>query len=277
MTGLIFPDYNLALSRERVSLPKAENRYRKMLLDTKLDYNVFYANKLMEIDRMMEPKILACTKKDLDDLVIHLNNWKRKMKYSSPIKIQRRKKDKCKTHNKIRLNLTKHYVNGEDITLDSILDMIGIRIILCLGGSTESLENIEYCYEVLNEIIDFFMLKKGYNPHIAEPKLSLGFNPQKYPDVIVPEPNHLIKPGYSVFVKDYYAEPKKNAYQSLHIVFTNRLNLPIEVQIRTFATHLRVEYRDALHLEHDIEKYSECDTILLDREKVNIFGYSSFL
>lgn len=267
---LIFPDFNLAVcSKNLRTLSEAEYIYRQMLLDTKVDYNVLYSNKLMEIQNMLKHRNLSPVKKDLEELIRHLTAWKKKMGYDFPIFFQRRKKSDIKCHNKIRLFLTNQY-NGEDVTLDSILDTLGIRIIPSLGN-IDTLETIEICYKILEETINFFVFKKGYNPHKKAKMFDLGFNPKEHPNIIVPH-QKLIKSSYEIYVKDYYSEPKKtDAYQSLHIIFDGPIS-PIEVQIRTFATHCRIE---SSHENYDQQRYSgEFDKIILQREKVNIFGYS---
>lgn len=268
---LIFPDFNLAICSENLrTISESEDIYRQMLLDTKADYNVLYSNKLLEMQNMLKRRNLSQVKKDLEELIRHLTSWKKKMGYNFPIFFEKRKKSDVKCHNKIRLFLTKQYIYDEDVTLDSILDTLGIRIIPSFGN-TDTQKSIQMCYEILEETINFFTFKKGYNPHKKGSMLDLGFNPIEHPKVIVPNNSkELIKPTYSMYVKDYYSEPKKDGYQSLHIVFDGIC--PIEVQIRTFATHLRVE---DLHRNYNIQRYDgiEFDQICLDRKNVNIQGY----
>ena len=270
---LIFPDFNLAVCSDKtITSYEAENIYRKMLLDTECDYNVLYSNKLLEIQNMLKPHNLSLVKKDLEGLIRHLTLWKKQMGYNFLIYFERRKKSDTKCHTKIRLILTKQYLYGEDVTLDSIQDTLGIRIILCFGN-TETLESIKMCYKILNEVINFFTFKKGYNPRKKGSMFDLNFDAKKHPEVIVPKPNdiaELLKPTYTSYVKDYYANPKSDGYQSLHIVFDGYS--PIEVQIRTFATNLRV---NSLHDKYNSRRYDgvEFDQVILDREHVNIHGY----
>lgn len=271
---LIFPDFNLAVCSENIrTIYEAENIYRQMLLETKSDYNVLYSNKLLEIRNMLKPHNLSLVKKDLEGLIRHLTVWKKQKGYTFPIYFERRKKSDTKCHTKIRLLLTKQYVYEEDVTLDSIQDTLGIRIMPCFGNF-DTLESIKVCYEILDEVINFFTFKKGYNPRKKGTMFDLNFDIQKHPEVVVPQPQDiegLLKPTYSSYVKDYYSNPKSDGYQSLHIVFDGYS--PIEVQIRTFATNLRV---DSLHDRYNIRKYDgvEFDQVNLDREHVNIHGYS---
>ena len=270
---LIFPDFNLAVCGKDIkTIYEAENVYRQMLLETESDYNVLYSNKLLEIRNMLKPHNLSLVKKDLEGLIRHLTVWKKQMGYNFPIYFERRKKSDTKCHTKIRLLLTKQYIYGEDVTLDSIQDTLGIRIMPCFGN-IDTLESIKMCYKILDETINFFTFKKGYNPRKKGNMFDLNFESQKHPEVVVPQSQDiadLFKPTYSSYVKDYYITPKSDGYQSLHIVFDGYS--PIEVQIRTFATDLRV---DSLHDKYNSRRYDgvEFDQVILDREHVNIHGY----
>lgn len=267
---LWFPDINSVLCpKKTIQLKDATIAYRKLLLESNLPYLTLYANKLLEHQEMMLPKNLISFKKDISQLQKHLASWAKKKGYPFPIIVLKRKKSDRKFNDKIRLFLTDMFIYNKDITLDSILDMIGIRIILCLGNS-DTLDHIKLCVEVLMEVINFFTEEKGYNPHKAEPKLFLGFDHKKHPEVVV-APNDLIPKEYRIYVKDYYADPKENTYQSYHIVFMTKCGFPLEVQIRTFATDVRVEHYLAKHENHDKDKYP--NPITLDRKNINVFGY----
>lgn len=267
---LWFPDINSVLCpKKTIQLKDATIAYRKLLLESNLPYLTLYANKLLEHQEMMLPKHLISFKKDTSQLQKHLASWARKKGYTFPIIVLKRKKSDRKFNDKIRLFLTDMFIYNKDITLDSILDMIGIRIILCLGNS-DTLDHIKLCVEVLMEVINFFTEEKGYNPHKAEPKLFLGFDHKKHSEVVV-APKDLIPKDYRIYVKDYYSDPKKNTYQSYHIVFMTKCGFPLEVQIRTFATDVRVEHYLAKHGNHDKDRYP--DPIILDRKNINVFGY----
>ena len=269
---LVFPDINTVLYSDKpILLESAMDEYRKLLLASNTPYNTLYANKLLENKDLTLSKNLISLKKDISQLQKHLATWSKKKGYTFPIIIQKRKKSEIKFNDKIRLFLTKMFVYGEDLTLDSILDTLGIRIILCLGD-VDTLEHILLCRDVLMEVINFFTIEKGYNPHRAEPKLFVGFDSKEHPEVVVPNKETLIPEEFRIYVKDYYSDPKTNTYQSFHIVFKTKCGLPLEVQIRTQATHVRVEYLKAPHDVHDAEKYP--DPIVLKRENINVFGYS---
>lgn len=269
ISKLVFPDFNEAVCSENLrTISEAESVYRQMLLDTGVEYNVLYANKISEMKRILKRPNLVIIKEDTEDLIKRLTDWKKQKGYTFPIYFERRKKSDVKCHTKIRLYLTKHYVFGEDVTLDGIKDTLGIRIIPCFGN-TDTLDSVKICYEILEEIIKFFTIEKGYNPCQKGNMFNLTFDYNSHPEVIVPSKS-LVSKTNSIYVKDYYAHPKSDGYQSLHIVFDG--NCPIEVQIRTFATHLRV---DSLHDDYNAQKYDgvEFDQIHLNREKVNIHGY----
>ena len=157
---LIFPDFNLAVCSKNIrTLSEAEDIYRQMLLDTQIDYNVLYSNKLLEIQNMLKRRNLSPVKKDLEELIRHLTAWKKKMEYDFPIYFEKRKKSDVKCHTKIRLYLTKQYVYDEDVTLDSIQDTLGIRIMPSFGN-VDTMESLKMNYEILEETINFFTFKK---------------------------------------------------------------------------------------------------------------------
>lgn len=273
-----FPDINFYLCpKSIVSLSEADCAYRKALLETHLPYNIEYANKLVEYQNIYRSQNIVPLKRDFSQFMAHMKKWKKKKGYDFSIVFQRRKKGYIKYNDKIRLFITNSILAETDdqkrrFSLGRICDEIGIRLILCLGKE-DTHESVSICYEILNEIISFFTIEKGYNPMPAEPLLDLGFEPENYPEVVVPTDNdaHVLS-GFELNVKDYYRIPKNNSYQSLHIAFNSSLyGIPFEVQIRTFATHTRVEYKKALHSEHDKKRYP--NRIELDRENVNIHGY----
>ena len=274
----IFPDINPYLCPEKIiSFQEANMNYRKALLETKLPYNIEYANKLAEYQNIFNQRNIIPIKSDFSQFMTHMKKWKKKNGYNFSIVFQRRKKGYIKFNEKVRLFITKS-LNAETedekikYSLERICDEIGIRLIPILGHE-DTQDTVSMCYKVLAEINYFFTVQKGYIPMSAEPLLNLGFAPEKYPKVIIPTNEEAALPeGLAIKVKDYYKNPKKNSYQSLHIAYSSSLyGLPFEIQIRTMATHTRVEYESSMHEIHDKKRYPE--RINLDREHINIHGY----
>lgn len=273
-----FPDINLYLCpKEIASLKEADRNYRKALIDTGLAYNIEYANKLSEYQNIYKSRNIIPIKSDFSQFMTHMKKWKKKNGYNFSFVFQRRKKGYIKFNDKVRLFITNNLNATTDeekikYSLDRICDEIGARLILVFGKE-DTHESIAMCYRVLDEVNYFFTVKKGYIPVSAEPLIDLGFNSDNYPKVIVPTDEEAILPeGLDVKVKDYYKTPKKHSYQSLHIAYSSSsYGLPFEIQIRTFATHTRVEHKTSMHSKHDEHRYSQ--RIELDRPNINIYGY----
>ncbi len=273
-----FPDINLFLCpKEITSFEEANRNHINALRDTKLAYNIKYANKLTEYQNIYNQRTIMPIKKDFSQFMSHMKSWKRKNNYDFAFVFQRRKKSYKKFNEKIRLFITT-YLNAEseDIrrkySLERLCDAIGIRLILVLG-KYDTHESVAMCYKILNEVNYFFTVKKGYMPLSAEPLVDLGFNPSEYPSVVIPTEEECIIPdGLEVNVKDYYKTPKFHSYQSLHIAYRSpQYGLPFEIQIRTMATHTRVEYETSMHDEHDKNRYP--NPIILDYPNINLYGY----
>lgn len=273
-----FPDINEFLCvKEKISFEEAIRNHILALKKTNISYNIQYANKLCEYLCIFDPKKILPMNKDFSQLISYLRNWKQKNHYDFTIQIQRRKKSYKKFNEKIQLFI-QTYLNtdSEDIrqkySLSRISDLIGMRLVL-IFDEKDTLSDIAMCYKVLDAVNTFFSSKKGYLPMNAEPLIDLGFVQEDYPDVVVPTTKEAIIPeGLCGNVKDYYIEPKSNSYQSLHVVFHSfKYGLPFEIQIRTMATHTRVEYENAMHEKHDKKRYP--NPIILDRANININGY----
>ena len=133
-----------------------------------------------------------------------------------------------------------------------ISDEIGFRIVV--GTHRYDDENsIKQLYGVANNVISFFVIKKGYQLIKPSPAKGLGFNKKTYPKVFVPKQS-LLYPEYMKYAKDYFIKPKKNGYQDLHLVFVTKSGLKIEVQFRTFASHYHAEFI-ARHILHKGNRY----------------------
>lgn len=273
-----FPDINQFLCPEKIiTFEEANRNYINALKKTEIAYNIKYANKLSEYQSIYNQRKIMPIKKDFSEFMSHMKSWKRKNNYNFSFVFQRRKKSYKKFNEKIRLFITTYLNSDSDdirrkFSLDKLCDAIGIRLILILGKS-DTHESVSMCYKILNEVNYFFTVKKGYLPLNAEPLIDLGFNPEECPSVIVPTCEEAIIPeGLEVSVKDYYKTPKSHSYQSLHVVYSStQYGLPFEIQIRTMATHTRVEYITSMHDEHDRNRYP--NPIHLDRPHINLYGY----
>lgn len=167
----------------------------------------------------------------------------------------------------------------------SINDELGVRVIV--GSNPHDNEaSIKEVYDLANNVISFFVLKKGYVLVMPSPQNSLGFDPDKFPQLFVPKES-LILPEYQLYVKDYFAQPKKRGYQALHIVLMNPQGLTVEIQVRSFASHYHAEFV-ATHQMHKDERYTnhpdltdaekeklEVVNVHYDPEKVKLGSYYS--
>ena len=268
----IFPDIEPFLCPdEPITLEKAIQNYRKVLIDTGNSYLIAYANKLLEYFET------APSKKDISQYTAHMKKWKKENNYNFTFYVSKRKKSFIKFNEKIRLFIlkalnAKTFEEREKYSLDRICDIYGIRLILDFGKK-DSTEAIDMCYKFLNETINFFTKEKGYTIKLAEPLVDVGFCAKEHPNVVVPKESKILE-AFDVNVKDYYLTPKKNGYQSLHIVFKSPKGIPIEIQIRTFATHMRVEFEPSCnHDSHDNARYPERINLNLDKINISGFGY----
>ena len=267
-----FPDIEPFLCPDSpISLENDIDNYRNALIETGNSYNIEYANKLLEYVEAVP------VKKDFDQYFLHMKKWKKESGYTFNIDYARRKKSFIKYNEKIRLFIlkalsSKTFEDRTKYSLDRICDIYGMRLILCFGNS-DTLEAIDMCYEVLNETINFFTKKKGYSLKLAEPLLNVDFSQEEHPNIVIPIQSKTCK-DYEINIKDYYLNPKKNGYQSLHIVFKSPKGIPIEIQIRTLATHMRVEFDPSCnHDSHDKNKYPERINLNLEKVNLNGFGY----
>lgn len=146
-----------------------------------------------------------------------------------------------------------------------IKDIAGFRIVI-FGDTPE--EMISQCYMVLEHLF-WYSIEKGFIPCEAErPKDTSGFIPEEHPDIIVPDTIPL-KKDIIPYVKDYISHPKKNGYQSLHIIFKDAEWNFFEVQIRTIFMHMVAENGKAAHDKHK----SQYANLEIDRSLINIPGY----
>lgn len=266
-----FPDI-----REALYIGKSFNEIRNLYIDTLKStgslHNISYANKLENCKDMMCIKNLNELESDLHAFKEHMRKWAKENK--TRLIFQRRQKDFLGLNEKIRLYLK----DGK--SPDNIWDLVGFRIILGTDKN-ETIENINLCYEVLNEVIRFFTVNRHCSFLQAEPTINTKSFVEK--NVIIPKKS-LVLEGYENNVKDYILTPKENGYQSLHVIIRNPNGLIFEVQIRTFAMDLLAEYGSANHFKYKKSRYwctegSEIpeflnDCVNIDFGKINIPGFA---
>lgn len=261
---LVFPDITSIIYEERESLAGIRSKYIDVLRKTGLMHNYLYANKLEECAKMLSASNLKDLEKEFVDFKEHMRKFCKKHNISLIIKY--RQKDFIRLNDKIRITLS----NG--CPLDRVRDLLGFRIILTTPNK-DSEDTIKLCYDVLNQVINFFISERHCIPLEAE-KRSNGntkFNPKEHPKIIVPKTN-LVTPGFEGNVKDYVMYPKKNGYQSLHVVIQKPNGLTFEVQVRTFAMDIIAEKGNASHLSYEKNRQQESD-ISLDYSKIYIPGF----
>lgn len=220
-----------------------------------------YANKLEEISVMSDPKKLSQIKEEVNEFKVKINPWVSQEGISYELKF--RQKDFVGLNQKIRL-----YSNQGKL-ISKVNDFLGFRIII--NSFKSEIENIGYCYKFLEMIIEFLVIEGHCIILEAEPTIETGFQKDKYPNIIIPS-QPMLNPYLKGFVKDYICHPKKNGYQSLHIIFKKTDGLIFEVQIRTQKMDFQAENGDAEHNGYKKDRYLG-EEIIIDPYKVNIEGF----
>lgn len=257
-----FPDIREALYTGN-SIEEIRSLYINQLRKTDSIYNILYANKLEEALNMLNIHSLHELEEEFHDLKEYLRSWTKERNIHCLLK--RRQKDWIGFNEKIQLYL----LNGKP--LSKLLDLLGFRIVIC-HDIEDSIQSISLCYDLLNEVLDFFVNNKHCLLSEAEPRLDTGFEPEKYPDIIVPEKS-MIRLGLENNVKDYVRFPKRNGYQSLHTIVKRPNGLTFEIQIRTYKMDLRAEYGTGEHALYKNNRYSDLD-LDIDYKKIHVPGFS---
>ena len=257
-----FPDIRKALYAGN-SLEEIRRMYIEQLRETSSIYNILYANKLEEGLNMMNIHSLHELEQEFHALKEHLRSWTKEKGVHCLLK--RRQKDWIGFNEKIQLYLQ----TGKPLA--KLLDLLGFRIVIC-HDTADNLDSIKLCYDLLNEVIDFFVNNKHCLLLEAEPRVDVGFDPAKHPEVIIPEKS-MISLGLESNVKDYVQFPKKNGYQSLHFIVKRPNGLTFEVQIRTYAMDLRAEYGTGEHEVYKNARYSDLD-LGIDYSKIHVPGFT---
>lgn len=261
METLNFPDLQKVLN-ESYTLEEAWSGYIDFLRENPSIQTSLYANKLQELLNMLSDDKLRELEQEFHEVkkqIVLLSQ-----KYGVKISLNRRRKDFIGLNEKIRLYLTNNR------PLSKIQDLLGFRITLCTNREDDN-NSIALCYEVLNELIQFFVVDRGCILAEAEPLLSTGLKISKHPEIIVPKKSMILQ-GFEDNVKDYVRYPKNNGYQSLHTIIQKPDGLVFEIQIRTMAMDIRAEFGSAAHGPYKQNRY-EGSTIVLDLSKLKLQGF----
>lgn len=182
--------------------------------------------------------------------------------------IQGRLKSFVSTTNKIVRLLDGHN------SVDLLKDVIAFRIVLhesnSDSGSSSDDSLIMECYSVANSLIEFYSLL-GYILCEAESVVdTIDLSSPRLKELTIPQTSGMI-PEYLFGAKDYIRTPKKNGYQSLHLIFRSPRGLTFEVQIRTEKMDV---YASEGYAEHGVYKETKyTNRLRFDSRKVNIPGY----
>ncbi len=257
-----FPDLQGVLETS-MTLDDAWVKYVKLLRANPSISNSLYANKLEEFRHMLAPTKLRELEKEFYEVKEHLRKLSKK--YDVKMRLTRRQKDFIGLNEKIRL----YIINNKP--MDTIRDFLGFRVTLCTGQE-DTKETIKLCYEVLNELMQYFIMNGSLLTE-AEPILEGECEGSIKEKLIIPSES-LVIPGFEDNVKDYIRNPKANGYQSLHCVVRKTDGPLFEIQIRTMAMEYRAEFGSASHLPYKINKYVGAG-IKLDLSKIKIKGFQA--
>lgn len=258
---IYFPDLQQVLETV-TTMDEAWEEYIKALRSNPSLTNFLYANKLEEFRNMLAIPKLRELEQEFNEVKEHLRKIAKM--YGVKIRLTRRQKDFVGLNEKIRLFLLKNS------TLDKINDFLGFRIILCTE-SEDNPQTVKLCYEVLNKLIEYFVMERGCLLTEAEPILKDAYVTNEDSTIVIPQTN-MILPGFETNVKDYIRNPKANGYQSLHTIVRKTDGLVFEIQIRTMAMNTRAEYGSANHLPYKTNKYKGAD-IELNFTNLSIQGF----
>ncbi len=234
------------------NIPNVIERYTKELVSSTEVKDIIHANKLESYQNMIKDKrFLKDLRKLFNETYDLLDKNHPKLHFS----IEGRRKSLISVERKIQL------YSSLDKSLDLIRDFYAFRIILF---GDKSINLIEHCYKVMEEIIDY-AASKGFTPCDRLPLIGV-------PDTKLHKNNYFSNFKYKQYVKDYICFPKENGYQSMHLVLIDTNGRYLEVQIRTLDMHILAEAGNAKHQDYKKNKYNI--SLPIEREKINIYGYS---
>lgn len=240
------------------SIPHALELYSSMLVASNDLKNIAHARALMKYhSEIVNRKYLSSLRSNFNEIYSLIDK-----NYDVRFMIEGRRKSMISTDEKIIKLL------DEKRSLDLLRDTNGFRILLF---GENSLELINNCYSIMEDIIKHF-IQKGLTLCEAEPtKNTENFDATKHPNILVPKKSGISK-VFNYGLKDYIVNPKENGYQSIHAVFrSSSTGACFEIQIRTFDMHINAESGDASHTKYKKKKYE--NIFDLDRSKIHIPGY----
>ena len=161
---------------------------------------------------------------------------------------------------------------SEGKSLERIMDTRACRLIIDNSQAQNDEEVVKALGELVNNTLSF-LLDQGFQLSPATPpKDTDGFNKKHHPDVYVPKKSYILE-EYKVFVKDYVSTPKKNGYQSYHVIAIDPKGNYIEIQFRSFDMDCHSEYKVANHGQYKEEQIQKYNLKPLDRTKVHWSNY----
>lgn len=147
----------------------------------------------------------------------------------------------------------------EKQSIDLIRDFLGFRIIIF--SEKTKISQIYDLYKLAEKLVVFYANNGYILCDAAASKDNAEFDKNKYKDIILPNEktvNAILK-NCLYGVKDYVLHPKKNGYQSLHMVFKGPKGRYFEVQLRTFDQHIWAEADCASHSTYKKKRYDELE------------------
>lgn len=180
--------------------------------------------------------------------------------------IQGRLKSVVSTENKIIK------IMDSQKSIDTLRDIIAFRVVIWKkDNKSPNPDNpIMECYSIANSLIEFYSLR-GYilceAEHVND---TIDLSSPRLKEITIPKSSGIIH-EYSFGAKDYIRTPKKNGYQSLHLIFRIPYGLTFEVQIRTKSMD---QYATEGYADHGVYKETTyTNKLRFDPRKVNIPGY----
>lgn len=224
------------------------------------------ANKLLELNNMRNSNLVTSLDEDVQELKKILREISRR--YHHAIIITRRQKALLGVIAKMVLLIQEGEADGKTVftSLERLKDFLGIRIV-ALTGRKDTPEAQEMVYEIMNEVLKFFVVAKNNTLSDVEYE-----RVQHVVEGISIPKNSGILDVFRDNVKDYILYAKPNGYQRLHAVPISPNRQTIEIQVSTQEGDFRAEYEDETrHETHKLLRYEGIE-IPVDLTKIKIDG-----